>query len=711
MKIFLPMAAAVLSALTVCSVASAQMRLAPMRVSPDGRRALNSQTDVLGSEVLASGEPSFAKVARYFPEMLKSRVPISVPEHPDEFIVAFDGSLLIGAEEIDFRVGDPPNPYGVDGDFQRSLLDGFLPVPQVRWSFGGLDYEETAFAYAKDFSPDQPLEAYVRFRVTNPSAEERQARITVYLAPSSRPGAVPFQTAAIGPHQSADIFFHLPYKVNWEKLADNSDSATFDRKLAEVRSFWHAHLKKGTSIETPEPFINNAWRAWELYNTMNVDKVKGRYEIHDGSGFYEEEYGYSAALYIHALSLLGFFDDAEKYIDSLLAVQKPNGQYISIYGMPDNGALLFAIGQEYRLSRHTEWFQRVLPKALKAMEWIETNRATTKVMENGAKPVGYGLLAPGPAYCDFQNLVVSYYSDAYNWMGMHEVAVALQEAGMKTEASAWLAKADDYHQDIWNSMQSAVFHDHGIDVLPIEPLTHRLEKQGSEFYYSLVAPLVLETEFFSASDPHYRWVTDFMEQRGGLLLGMDRVWDGVDHAYTYGYAMELLRHGDVNKFLLTFYGSLAYGMTRDTFAAVECTRLTEGFNEATLPHTYSNTQQLRMLRMMFLKEEAGDLLVASGTPRAWLDTRDGFAIHNAPTGFGEVSYDVKPEPSEKVVRVSLRATPAAVRPGKVRVRLASNFGVLESATLNGATVPVDGDGIVFEGSKFHGDLKLEAHYR
>jgi hypothetical protein len=115
-----------------------------------------------------------------------------------------------------------------------------------------------------------------------------------------------------------------------------------------------------------------------------------------------------------------------------------------------------------------------------------------------------------------------------------------------------------------------------------------------------VAPLVLETEFFSAADPRYKWITDFMEQRGGLLLGMDRVWDGVDHAYTYGYALEELRHGDVNKFLLTFYGSLAYGMTRDTYSAVEVTRITEGFNENTLPHTYSNTQQLRMLRMMFL---------------------------------------------------------------------------------------------------------------
>ena len=97
-----------------------QFRRAPVRISQDGRRALNSETDVLGQEVLAQGEPTFEKVARYFPHMLQTRVPISVKDHPDEFIVAFDGTLLVkGEEEIDFRVGDPPNPYGADSNFQH----------------------------------------------------------------------------------------------------------------------------------------------------------------------------------------------------------------------------------------------------------------------------------------------------------------------------------------------------------------------------------------------------------------------------------------------------------------------------------------------------------------------------------------------------------------------------------------------------------------
>jgi len=682
-----------------------------MRVTPEGRHALNSQTDVLGQEVLSRGEPSFENVARYFPPMLRTRVPISVRDHPDEFIVGFDGSLLIKEEEIDFRVGDPPNPYGVDGDFQRSLLDGYLPVPQVRWTFDGLSYEETAFGYSKGFSPDEPLQAYVHFRVTNPSSAPRNARVTLDLT-SPRPGLNPSQSAVVEAHGHADFYFSIPYKIDWAKLAEPVEAATYEARLAEVRSYWHSYLDEGTQIETPEPFINNAWRAWEAYNTMNVDKVKGRYEIHDGSGFYEEEFGYSAALYCHALSLLGHHEDAEKYIESMLEEQKPSGQYISVFGMPDNGALLFAIGQEYRLSHNDAWFQRVLPKALRSMQWVQSNRATTRVLESGHKPLGYGLLPPGPAYADFQNMVVSYYTDAYNWLGLHEMALALRAAGKEEEATEWTKEADNYHQDILESMQAAVFKEGGMDVLPIEPLTHRLVKQGSEYYYSLVAPLVLETEFFAATDPHYRWITDFMEQRGGLLLGMDRISDGIDHAYTYGYALEQLRHGDVDKFLLTFYGSLAYGMTRDTYSAVEVTRITEGFNEDTLPHTYSNTQQLRMLRMMLVKEEAGELWLAPGTPKAWLDTRDGFAIHNAPTDYGTISYRVLPEPDSKLVRMSLETnTATATRPAKVRVRLASNFGALESATINGNAAQVIHNTVVFDGSMLHGKVEITAHYK
>src|SRR5581483_8742223 len=116
---------------------------------------------------------------------------------------------------------------------------------------------------------------------------------------------------------------------------------------------------------------------------------------------------------------------------------------------------LQGFGQEYRLSGDREWFQRVLPKALKAMQWIETSRAITKVSEGGHRPLGYGLLPPGPAYCDFQNMVVSYYSDTYNWLEMHEMSLAMEQAGIKPQAARWTAESAEYHKDILESMQAS----------------------------------------------------------------------------------------------------------------------------------------------------------------------------------------------------------------------------------------------------------------
>ena len=76
---------------------------------------------------------------------------------------------------------------------------------------------------------------------------------------------------------------------------------------------------------------------------------------------------------------------------------------------------------------------------IKSCEWIRRSRATTRVMQGGSKPLTYGLLPAGPAYCDYQIPVYSYVSDSYNWLGMHEAAAAFQEAGMTVEGEAMAA--------------------------------------------------------------------------------------------------------------------------------------------------------------------------------------------------------------------------------------------------------------------------------
>jgi hypothetical protein len=194
---------------------------------------------------------------------------------------------------------------------------------------------------------------------------------------------------------------------------------------------------------------------------------------------------------------------------------------------------------------------------------------------------------------------------------------------------------------------------------------------------------MLETGFLPAADPRARWVTDFLQRRGGLLLGMCEFTGGVDHAYTYGYWKTCIERGEPERAVLGFYGSLAYGMSRGTFAGVEVTHLETGDNEPTLPHLYSCTQQIRLLRTMLLREDGEDLVIGSGTPRAWLETGKTVVVERAPTRFGSVSFRIESRLVEARVLARLdadfRRPPRSVRltlrvPGGARIASARSGG-------------------------------------
>jgi len=179
---------------------------------------------------------------------------------------------------------------------------------------------------------------------------------------------------------------------------------------------------------------------------------------------------------------------------------------------------------------------------------------------------------------------------------------------------------------------------------------------------------MLESEFLPADDKRAGWVMRFMEERGGLRLGMAEFDRGVDHAYTYGYWLDCLKLDRVKEAILGLYASLAYGMSRETYAGVEVTHLFTGANEPTLPHLYSCTQQLRLLRMMLLREEGQDLRLGQAVPRPWLEADRKIDIQNAPTKFGPVSFTIESHIDRGRIDVRLTA-PARETPRSIILRL------------------------------------------
>ena len=674
--------------------------------------AAESGTDRLGeNELAAAQDPSFASVAKHFQPMKFPREVVGVPDGPHEIGVQTDGSLQYDDKPFIkdnvhgtfafFEVGDPPVRWGDKPPCQKRLSEGYLPIVVARWEHEGLTYEQTILGWSSKMSADTELTAYVRLTIRNPKAVGR--KIGVRFQVQRERERKPVETAKtwevdLEAGGSRSVYVKLPYSKPTEAAA--VDAAEFDARLVETTAFWKTLLSKGMKIRVPEQRVNDAYRAWLAYQFINADKIGGVYELHDGGGFYESVYGYAAALECHAFDLMGFCDESRRYLDSLQTFVAPDGSFILNFGVPDAGALLFALGEHFRLTGDEAWLRRSAPTMVKMCDWIIKQRKKSKAANAKDSPL-YGLIEGRP-YADHVKPAYSYLTDAYLIDGMNAAAEAFRRGGKKSDA-AWIrADADAYRRDLSRSMERSALVRDGMKMLPVspdarDPLFQAGNYDNMEGYYGLVAGMLLETDCISASGEPARLLKNFIERRC-LLLGMCAFGDGIDHAYTYGYWHDCLGRDEVKRVLLGFYGSLAHGMSRETYAAVELARPRTGKNDPFLPHGYSNTQQLRLLRNMLIREHGNELLIGQAIPHPWLEHGKQVRVEGAPTLFGKTSFAIESRVDDG--RIAVTIDPPTRTPAEtITVRLRHPQGKpIKAATVDGKpTTAFTADAITLHG--------------
>jgi hypothetical protein len=666
-----------------------------------GSVAAWAQEDTVGIEILSRpGDPDFDTVAAKLPAMTKPREAVGVKDHPYEAGVAYDGTIQLGDDNYGWEgagpfawieLGTPAARFGSTGCKKR-LLDGYLPVVVAECELGGLRCELTVLGWSEKMSPDTDAWTYARLMVSNPAQDKKEIALAMRFQPESDkypPLRRQLQVPAAG---TAEVCYKLPTPTKG-RPAGEVEKAEFQQRLEEARQSWTKLLNSGMQINVPEPRVNDACRAWQAYTYINTDKRNGICEIHDGAGFYEEIFGYSQALACHAFDMWGKHDDARRYLEALVSLVKPDGLIFLSYGLPDNGSLLIGLCEHYRMTGDADWLRKQAPTMVKLCDWlINKRKESLKLGPDGKKPVTYGLIKFTP-YCDFREQTFDYYGDAYSCTGLEHVAATFAELGLKDDAARFAKEAAAYRTDILASMDAAVIEHDGVKLLPMEPDTLRLLKDGKYKggeYYGLVASMFLESELLPPADPRFKLVTEAIEKRGGLILGMSEFADGIDHAYTFGYWLNCLRRDEVKRVLLGFYGSLAYGMSRETYAGVEVAHIMTGEPERTLPHTYSGTQQLKLLRLMLVQEEGRDeqgrsdeLILCRAIPRPWLAAGKRVEVRNAPTSFGPVSFTIESRVDQGRIVVNIeppqRRLPKSIRlclrqPGEAPIREATVIG-------------------------------------
>ncbi len=239
---------------------------------------------------------------------------------------------------------------------------------------------------------------------------------------------------------------------------------------------------------------------------------------------------------------------------------------------------------------------------------------------------------------------------------------------------------------------------------PYSPIT--ATSPGS--YWNIMIQYSLGSGVFPYNSDHATNLLNYLRTQGGVFMGMNRAnlhhtqWNaqgaaGVNDLYSLRRAIVDLERDDVDHFLVSVYGKLAQGMTRDTFIGGEgscIVPLDEFGRMLTLPpNSCANAYYLWMQRYMLVQDfdldDSGSpetLRLLFATPRAWLDDHKSIAVQNAPTAFGSVSVSVlsKIKTNEVIANLQLPPGPAKTL---LRLRLPGNVKIT-SAIANTHDIPI-----------------------
>jgi hypothetical protein len=465
---------------------------------------------------------------------------------------------------------------------------------------------------------------------------------------------------ALAAGESKSIDLAVPYYPFPQQAGQELADLRIDDELAHFKAFWSRELNQNAEFDVPEARIRDGYRACVANNLLLTDRdpQTGVLMPHPDATSYEAVWSGDSGVIIQAMDRAGYHKEAESMLDYFLARQgrvKPEGDVQSAEGffngdvdlrwMNQNGFILWAMSEHYKLTRDEPWLRRVAPQLIKGCDWILRERSRTKVTENGQKVRHYGLLPKGRP-SDLYIWDNWYWTDTYSYMGLRGTAEVLAAVGMKDEAARLAAEADDYKACILDSVERSI--DPKVKPTFVPPSPYRPGPPSFDFYnetwYTICSPIyMVEAGLLDARGEKVAGLEYWLEKYG-LYTGLPAFMSGsIDPYYVYNQSLTQLLKNEPAKFAWTLYSLNAYAMGPGTYCTIEGQNLLTGSNGESWdanrqPHMHSNSRYMDLVRIALLLEDGQTLHLLAGAPRGWLADGQLTMVKRAPSYFGEVNF-------------------------------------------------------------------------
>jgi len=419
--------------------------------------------------------------------------------------------------------------------------------------------------------------------------------------------------------------------------------AIYAAQRAACVATWKGLLGRGMQVEAPEPLVNHAWRNAVCQNFQLINHGQLRYST---GNQYDRIYSAEGSDAAMALLDWGYEPEVRRLMGPLFDFTRKDLELHQASFKIDN------VVRYYWQTRDASAVRELRPR------W---EPEAERFIRDRTGPNG---LFPKEQYCgDIFTPVQSLNVNAKAWRALRDLGAMLSEAGETEAARRYANEAATFRPVVLRAIGQAAVHTTTPPFVPIaldggeaahDPILH--SRIGA--YWNIIIGYTIGSGIFPPGSAEETWIPRYQEQHGGIFLGMVKsggaqfnFWtsdERVNPLYGTRYTLDTLRRDDPERALVSFYGMLAQGLTRNTFIGAEgCTLVPVDAGGRFFycpPNSAASAHVLSMLRHLLVQDWDFDddgkpetLRLGFATPRRWLEDGKAIRIERAPTAFGPVS--------------------------------------------------------------------------
>ncbi len=634
---------------------------------------------------------------------------------------------------------------GTKAEFvSRTMLDGYLPSPQVTYHEGKVQYHQSStvlpLGEAPQGSPAWYRDAVVfvaEYTAMNTGTEAADGSVQIsgrvgsnlmaitsdgavstialpngysaYLGcdqpgwKSTTEGGAYTASGKLQPGQSAKVWLALPStSMTTQQLQAQLNLGT---PADSLRKYWGSVEKSGAQIELPDPMLQHAIQANRIHCWMAArNEQKGKLVVPWIASTYYGPLESESHSVIRGMMAMGEGDFTQRGLQFFLNQVNDKGYLTTGYTLMGTGWHLWTLGEYASLFPVQEWVKQNAPTITRASQWIADQRLKTMhTNPDGSKVPEWGMMPPG-VMADWEVYAPYYYLNGYYYAGLNAASKALASVGVP-EAAKLNKDAQDLKECIMRSFnlirQQApvvpladgrwvpMYPTHALCPGPVAALYPGFDVGRSWAYdVELGSHHMVPLGVMAATDAAVEPMLQHMEDTYFLNSGWNRYDEAGNRADWFnrgGYAKVqpyYSRHAEIYAMLDNRKAYIrTYFNNISSLLNKEDLSVWEHFFPGAFNKTHETGGFLHQSRMMMVTDFDDTLRLAPFIPSDWMKGDKPVVVKNLPTRFGVVSYELRPQQKPLRVDAIVQIPTGDLKPA--RVELCVPMGKIKAVTVNG----------------------------